>query len=61
MDGADSDRDTVALTRSDGMAPVTRLEATPEPLSAASHTVRWRGLAGDGHPTSARFAFDVQQ
>ena len=57
----DSDGDTVALARSDGMAPVTRLEATPEPLSAGSYTVRWRGLAGDGHPMSCRFTFEVQQ
>lgn len=50
-----------ALERSDGMAPVTRFEATPAQLSAGSYTVQWRGLSADGHPTSCRFSFDVQR
>ena len=56
-----SDGDAISLDRSDGMAPVTRLEAVPAPLSAGSYSVRWRGLAGDGHPMSCRFTFDIQQ
>ena len=50
-----------ALERSDGMAPVTRLEATPAHLSAGSYTVEWRGLSADGHPASCRFSFEVKQ
>ena len=50
-----------ALERSDGMAPVTRLEATPAHLSAGSYTVEWRGLSADGHPTSCRCSFEVQR
>ena len=50
-----------ALERSDGMAPVTRFEATPAQLSAGRYTVEWRGLSADGHPTSCRFSFDVQR
>ena len=61
LDRTDSDGDAVPPTRCDGMAPVTRLEATPEPLSAGSHAVRWRALAGGGRPTSCRFAFEVQR
>ena len=56
----DSGGDAIALERSDGMEPVTRLEATPPPLPAGSYAVRWRGLAGDGHPMSGRFTFAVQ-
>ena len=50
----------ISLERSDGMEPVTRLEATPPPLPAGSYSVQWRGLAEDGHPMSGRFTFTVQ-
>ena len=55
-----SDGDAFALERSDGMEPVARLVATPPPLPAGSYSVRWRGLAGDGHPMSGGFTFDVR-
>ena len=56
-----SDGEAISLERSDGMEPVTRLEAIPPPLSAGSYSVRWRGLAGDGHPVSGGFTFAVQR
>ena len=49
-----------ALERTDGMAPVTRFEATPPALPAGSYTVEWRGLAEDGHAMSGRFFFEVR-
>ena len=55
-----ADGDEISLERSGGMAPVTRVEATPVPLSSGSYSVQWRGLAADGHPMSCRFTFDVQ-
>ena len=55
-----ADGDTFDLERTDAMAPVTRFEATPPPLPAGRYTVRWRGLAADGHPMSGRFSFEVR-
>ena len=55
-----ADGDAFALERTDGMAPVTRFEATPPPLPAGRYTVKWRGLSADGHPMSGRFSFDVR-
>ena len=52
--------DAFALERTDGMAPVTRFEATPPPLPAGRYTVTWRGLSADGHPMSGRFSFEVR-
>lgn len=52
--------DAFPLERTDGMAPVTRFEATPPPLPAGRYTVTWRGLSADGHPMSGRFSFDVR-
>ena len=52
--------DSFALERTDGMAPVTRFEATPPPLPAGRYTVTWRGLSADGHPMSGRFSFEVR-
>ena len=56
----DGDGDTFALERTDGMAPVTRFEATPPPLPAGHYTVTWRGLSEDGHAMSGRFSFEVR-
>ena len=60
LTGADGDGDTFALERTDGMAPVTRFEATPPPLPAGRYTVTWRGLSEDGHAMSGRFSFEVR-
>lgn len=56
----DSDGDAFALERTDGMAPVTRFEATPVLLPAGSYTIEWRGLSVDGHAMSGRFTFEVR-
>lgn len=56
----DADGDAFALVRTDGMAPVTRFEATPVLLPAGSYTVEWRGLSVDGHAMSGRFTFEVR-
>ena len=51
---------TVTLGRTDAMAPVTELVATPEePLTPGTWTVDWRGLASDGHPMAGGFTFSV--
>lgn len=50
-----------ALEPSDGIAPVTRLEAAPAHLSACSCTPEWRGLRVDGHPASCGYSFEAQQ
>ena len=60
LTGGDGDSDTFALERTDGMAPVTRFEATPPPLPAGHYTVTWRGLSEDGHAMSGRFSFEVR-
>ena len=52
--------ESFALERMDGMAPVTRFEATPPALPAGSYTVEWRGLSEDGHAMSGRFSFEVR-
>ena len=57
---SNSDGDAFSLERSDGMEPVARLEATPPSLPAGRYSVRWRGLADDGHPMSGGFTFDVR-
>ena len=53
--------DAFALERTDGMAPVTRFEATPPTLPDGSYTVEWRGLSKDGHAMSGRFSFEVRR
>ena len=55
-----ADGDAFTLERTDGMAPVTRFEATPPALPAGSYTVEWRGLSEDGHAMSGRFSFEVR-
>ncbi len=55
-----ADGDAFALERTDEMAPVTRIEATPPPLPAGRYTVKWRGLSEDGHAMSGRFSFEVR-
>ena len=60
IDLTDVDGDAFELERTDGMAPVTRFEATPPPLPAGSYTVEWRGLSEDGHAMSGRFSFEVR-
>lgn len=49
-----------AVTRSDGMAPVTAFEAAPAALGPGAYTVEWRGLAEDGHPMEGRFSFEIR-
>ena len=55
-----ADGEAFALERTDGMAPVTRFEATPPVLPDGSYTVEWRGLSQDGHAMSGRFSFEVR-
>lgn len=55
-----ADGEALALERTDGMAPVTRFEATPPPLPAGYYTMTWRGLSEDGHAMSGRFSFEVR-
>ena len=47
------------LTRSDGMAQVTEIEAVPGALEPGAYTVEWRGLSADGHPMQGSFSFVV--
>ena len=56
----DSDGEEFALERTDAMAPVTRFEATPEPLPAGTYRIDWRGLSADGHPMSGGFSFEIR-
>jgi len=40
----------VSLERTDGMKPVTTLEARPEgEMGAGAYEIEWRGLGADGH------------
>ena len=55
-----ADGEAFALERTDGMAPVTRFEATPPPLPAGHYTVTWRGLSEDGHAMSGSFSFEIR-
>ncbi|MEM9763658.1 MAG: copper resistance CopC family protein [Pseudomonadota bacterium] len=48
-----------AVERTDGMAPVTEFEATPEALDLGEYDVHWRGLAEDGHPMQGSFSFTL--
>ena len=50
-----------AVTRNDGMAPVTAFEASPDTLPPGIYTVEWRGLASDGHAMEGRFSFEVAE
>lgn len=56
----DSDGEEFALKRTDAIAPVTRIEATPGPLPAGTYKIDWRGLSADGHPMSGRFSFEIR-
>ena len=56
----DTDGDAFPLERTDGMAPVTRFEATPPALPAGAYSVEWRGLSEDGHAMSGRFSFEIR-
>ncbi|MCE5973113.1 copper resistance protein CopC [Sinirhodobacter sp. WL0062] len=55
----DQDGNEHALTRHDGMQPVTAFDAVPPALPSGIYTVEWRGLADDGHPMQGRFSFEV--
>jgi len=51
----------VALSTRPGRQPVTRFEtALTAPLPPGRYTVRWRGLAGDGHVMADDFYFTVR-
>ncbi len=47
------------LTRSDDMQAVRDFRALPPVLAAGDYTVKWRGLANDGHPMQGEFSFEV--
>lgn len=51
----------VALNPHPGATPVQRFEATPAaPLPPGRYTLRWRGLAPDGHVMADEFHFTVR-
>jgi methionine-rich copper-binding protein CopC len=54
-----SDGAAVNMTRTDGMAPVTKFEATPSEMEPGAYTLEWRGLSSDGHPMEGRFSFQI--
>ena len=56
----DGDGRSFDLERSDGMAPVTEFEATPEALPPGDYTVEWSGIAEDGHTMSGTWTFTVR-
>lgn len=55
----DGDGDEVGVTRTDNMAPVTEVEATPAEMGPGSYAVEWRGLSSDGHPMDGSFTFRI--
>ena len=49
------------MERSTGLEPSLEFHAEPEPLSAGSYTVEWRGLAPDGHAMQGSFSFELSE
>jgi len=51
----------VALSARPGATPVSRFEAVPTaPMPPGRYTVRWRGLAPDGHVMADDFDFTLR-
>lgn len=55
-----SDGDEHEITRTDNMVPLTDFTASPESLEPGKYTVKWRGLAEDGHAMEGSFSFMIQ-
>jgi YD repeat-containing protein len=56
-----TDQDGVqhALTRSDNMQPVSQFDAQAPLLPVGFYTIKWRGLAEDGHAMQGAFSFEI--
>ena len=51
----------VPLARTDGMQPVTTLEARPEgELGAGAYEIEWRGMSADGHIMEGTVDFQIE-
>jgi len=52
--------ESLELTRTDNMQPVTEFVATPPgDLPDGHYTIEWRGLSADGHPMEGQFSFGI--
>ncbi|WP_108658285.1 copper resistance CopC family protein [Acuticoccus kandeliae] len=50
----------VPLTRTDGMKPVTTLEATPSgAMAPGAYEIEWRGMGADGHVMEGTVDFTI--
>lgn len=56
----DSHGDEHQVKRTDNMAPLTDFAASPESLEPGEYTVKWRGLAEDGHAMEGSFSFKIE-
>ncbi|WMS43485.1 copper resistance protein CopC [Acuticoccus sp. MNP-M23] len=51
----------VKLARTDGMQPVTTLEARPEgEMGAGAYEIEWRGMSADGHIMKGTVDFQIE-
>lgn len=58
LTGPDGD---VPLMRTDGMKPVTTLEATPSgAMGAGAYEIEWRGMGDDGHVMEGGVDFRIE-
>ena len=55
----DQDGTDYTLTRQDNMQPLKVFDAKPPILPMGNYTIKWRGLAEDGHPMQGTFSFEV--
>lgn len=52
----------VPLTRTDGMQPVTALEASPTgDMAPGAYEIEWRGMGEDGHVMEGTIDFTISQ
>ena len=50
----------VPLVRTDGMQPVTTLEATPDgDMTPGAYEIEWRGMGADGHVMEGTVDFTI--
>ena len=56
----DADGVEIEVDRTDNMAPLTKITATPSALAPGTYMVEWRGLADDGHPMEGGFTFRIE-
>ncbi|WP_162409039.1 copper resistance CopC family protein [Acuticoccus sediminis] len=50
----------VPLERTDGMKPVTTLEATPgSAMAEGAYQIEWRGMGADGHVMTGTVGFTI--